>query len=95
MKNRTRTPLTDVPATVEAQPAGLKYDSLSVDDRKQILTERLQRLEAEHYSHTVSLKVAKDIGDPVADGLVANTKTALVAIENAHRVIQAELAELG
>lgn len=85
--------------TPMALPKGLAYSTLTKEMQQQILLERMQRLEVEHYSHTLNLRIAQDHlegnGETAALVKVAETNNALVMIEEAHSVLAAELADLG
>lgn len=78
-----------VPAVVETpEPQGIPYALIGDEGKAKILGERIARLEAEHYSHSLNLKLAESMGD---DATVANSKRAMVAIEQALQIVSSEI----
>lgn len=70
----------------------INYDQYLSDDQKRaLLSQRVQQFCAEAYQHELNLKLAKEIGN--TDG-VAQAEDALVTLEAAITLHQEELAKL-
>jgi hypothetical protein len=86
------------PEQAGAEPAGLDYTTLGVENQQRMLLERLARIEQEHYNHQLNIQVAEaargTIGDQAADAAVVAAKAAQVQLESAHATVKAQLDSL-
>lgn len=96
MSNRNGEEMT---AKTDDVPKGLKYSVLEDEHKRQILRDRLEQIEAEHYRQSVSVQLNEE---HLGTELEANAKAGIngahhqmLLLEQAHATVSAELIKLG
>lgn len=78
--------------------ADIIYSTLEDEHKRQILQERINRLEQEHYNHTINLTLAKtphaNLDEEQAKTGAEQAQKNLAIIEHALATLNAELATL-
>jgi hypothetical protein len=79
---------------------GLKYQTLRKTEKNQLLLQRLQGYESDHYNHGLNLRLlesAVSAGDDSeqTERAINEAKSAMKTIERAHKLVLAELEANG
>ncbi len=79
----------------------MEYEFLTLDQRRQVLEERLTRIEVEHYEHEVNRKIGEALAQRAngkqldeARQMIADPESAQAILETAHEAARAVRAEL-
>lgn len=80
-------------------PKGLSYSVLQDEHKRQILRERLETIEAEHYRQSITADLAQEhLGthlDENAKFQIRGAQDQMLLLEQAHKSVSAELIKLG
>lgn len=87
--------VSDVSLAVGPEPKGLSYGIIRDEGKRQVLVQRAQQLEAEHYNHSLNRKIMEaQIDSPGARQQIEQAKAAMIAIEAALAVVVSEITAM-